>query len=139
MANLSDDTVRTILSSFEANSIGGVNDQASRDREGALNRYRGDPQGDEIEGSSKIVMTDTQDAVEAVLPSLLRIFTSSNRGVEFLPENQNDEKYTKQATEYINFLFTRDNDGFDILYTAFKDALMYRNGLVKVWRYCFNV
>lgn len=133
MPRFDDTTVRSILASKEGAAIGEHDTTLSRDRELALRRYRGQPQGDERAGQSRIVMTDTQDSVEAVLPSLLRIFLSSSKGVEFEPENKDDEAMAKQATDYINFLFTRDNDGFGIFYTAFKDALLFRTGLIKVW------
>jgi hypothetical protein len=40
----------------------------------------------------------------------------------------------EQATDYINYLFYQDNDGFSILYNAFKDALVRKSGVLK-WRW----
>ena len=39
----------------------------------------------------------------------------------------------EQVTNYINYIFNKDNDGFSILYTWFKDALLEKNGIVKVY------
>ena len=39
----------------------------------------------------------------------------------------------EQATNYINYIFNKDNPGFSILYTWFKDALIEKNGIVKVY------
>jgi len=39
----------------------------------------------------------------------------------------------KQATDYVNHVFTKDNKGWEILYSWFTDALMQKNGIVKVW------
>ena len=38
-----------------------------------------------------------------------------------------------QVTNYINYIFNKDNNGFSILYTWFKDALLEKNGIVKVY------
>src|SRR5262249_39674586 len=37
------------------------------------------------------------------------------------------------ATEYVNWIFNRDNAGFLVLYTLFKDSLLQKNGIAKVW------
>ena len=34
---------------------------------------------------------------------------------------------------YINYIFNKDNNGFSVLYTWFKDALLEKNGIVKVY------
>jgi hypothetical protein len=39
----------------------------------------------------------------------------------------------KQATDYVNYVFTKDNPGWEILYSWFTDALLSKNGIVKVW------
>jgi len=39
----------------------------------------------------------------------------------------------KQATDYVNHVFVKDNDGWEVLYSWFTDALLQKNGIVKVW------
>jgi hypothetical protein len=39
----------------------------------------------------------------------------------------------KQATDYVNYVFTKDNPGWEIMYSWFTDALLSKNGIVKVW------
>ena len=39
----------------------------------------------------------------------------------------------EQATDYVNYVFTKDNPGWEILYSWFTDALLSKNGIVKVW------
>ena len=41
-----------------------------------------------------------------------------------------DIKMAEQVTSYINYIFNKDNNGFSILYTWFKDALIEKNGIV---------
>ena len=36
-------------------------------------------------------------------------------------------------TLYVNFVFMKDNPGWEILYSWFTDALLQKNGIVKVW------
>ena len=77
--------------------------------------------------------TDVADTVETILPNLLKIFTSSDQTVKCEPVKAEDVALAEQATNYINYIFNKDNDGFSILYTWFKDALIEKNGIVKVY------
>jgi len=49
------------------------------------------------------------------------------------PVSAEDEEVAKQATDYLNYVFNKDNDGFVALYTLFKDALIQKNGIAKVY------
>ena len=100
----------------------------------ATQYYRGDPLGNEEEGRSQIVMTEVRDVVQAMIPSLLRIFTASEQVVEYAPRNENNIEIAEQATDYVNFVFYNDNPGFSILHSAFKDALVRKTGIIK-WRW----
>lgn len=101
----------------------------------ATEYYRGDPLGNEEAGRSQIVMTELRDVVQAVVPSLMRIFTASEHAVEYAPRTEADVPFAEQATDYINsVVFYGDNQGFSILHSAFKDALIRRTGIIK-WRW----
>lgn len=104
-----------------------------QEREDALKQYHRQPYGNEEEGWSQIVTSDIQDSVEWVLPSLIGIFTSTDRAVSFEPTKQEDVDGAEQATETCNYVFYKQNPGFLILYEAFKDALILRNCAV-MWR-----
>src|SRR5216683_3006311 len=43
-----------------------------------------------------------------------------------------EERWAREASEYVPHVFMRENDGFRILYWLIKDALMYRLGAVTV-------
>ena len=66
-----------------------------------------------------------------MLPSLLRIFTAGDDIVKFEPVGPEDEEASKQATEYINHIIFKENDGWKVFYTWFKDALIQKNGFIK--------
>ena len=67
------------------------------------------------------------------MPQLLRVFTQSDEIVRFEPKSFDDEEKAKQATEYVNWVMNRDNDGVLIMHNWFKDALLQKNGIVKVY------
>jgi hypothetical protein len=67
------------------------------------------------------------------LPALLRVFTQSDDVVRFEPQGPGDEEKAKQATEYCNWVFMRDNPGVTIMHNWFKDALLSKVGTVKVY------
>ena len=67
------------------------------------------------------------------MPQLVRVFTASDDIVRFEPKNPGDEEGAKQATEYVNWVFYRDNDGFLVLHNWFKDALLQKTGIVKAY------
>ena len=102
-------------------------------REAATSYYRGDLFGNEEENRSSIVLTEVRDVVLAVMPPLLRIFTSAEKAVEFVPRSMEDVPWAEQATDYVNYVFYQDNNGFKVLYDVFKDALVRKTGIVQ-WR-----
>lgn len=110
-----------------------IDEEVSPDRAKAARYYAGEPFGNEEEGRSQVVSHDVRDTVHAILPSLMRIFFGAEKPVEFVPEGPEDEPLAEQATDYINYVLTRDNPGFLTLYSAFKDALIRRTGFIKAW------
>lgn len=114
-------------------SLAYLSGDLAEDREDALKRYYGEKYGNEEEGRSQVRTRDVQEVVEWLLPSLLEIFTAGNEVVQFQPQGPEDEEAAAQATEYVNYVFQQDNNGFLILYTAIKDALIQKNGVVKVY------
>jgi len=61
----------------------------------------------------------------------MRIFTTHNNVAEFEPEGPEDVEMAQQATDYVNYVFNRQNNGFKVLYDVFKDALISKTGIVK--------
>lgn len=105
-------------------------------REEAMRRYLREPYGNEEEGRSTVVASDVFDAVEGMLPDLVEVFVSSDKAVVFDPVGPEDEEGAKQATDACNHVFYKQNNGFLVLYSAAKDALLMRTGGVK---WCWEV
>jgi hypothetical protein len=111
----------------------GYDDEISKQREQAMEYYYGQPFGNEVEGRSQYVDTTVQDTIEWIKPSLMRVFASGDEMVKFTPHGPEDVQMAEQATDYVNYVFTKDNPGWEILYSWFTDALLSKNGIVKVW------
>jgi hypothetical protein len=99
----------------------------------AHDRYMGKPYGDEKPGQSRVVTRETLDAVEWILPSLLEIFASTDETVRFDPVGPEDVPFAEQATDYCNYVWSKDNPGFLSMHTWFKDALINSLGVLKIW------
>jgi hypothetical protein len=125
--------LKNIIGQEINNSMGYMGGNLSAQRKKSLEYYMGEPLGTEIDGRSQVVSTDVADTVETILPNLLKIFTASDQTVKCEPVKAEDVALAEQATNYINYIFNKDNDGFSILYTWFKDALIEKNGIVKVY------
>jgi len=108
------------------------NSEVSQEREESMERYLGEPMGNEIEGRSTVVSRDILETIEWIMPTLMEIFVSGN-AVEFEPTHQDDVQQAKQESDYLNYVFYKKNPGFLIAYTWFKDALLSKTGTVKVY------
>lgn len=97
----------------------------------AMEYFYGEPFGNEEDGRSQVVITDVQDTVMWMMPSLMRIFTAGDSVVRFVPEGPEDEATAEQATRYVNHVFYKQNNGFMVLYNMFLDALISKVGIVK--------
>lgn len=116
----------------EINSALGYKDgKLTEQRSDALDRYYGKRYGNEQEGRSQIVTRDVADVIEWIMPSLMKIFTSGDKVVQFEPQGPEDVEMAKQSTDYVNHVIMRQNPGFSIIYQWFKDALLQKNGIVK--------
>jgi uncharacterized protein involved in high-affinity Fe2+ transport len=133
MAKLSKSKLLALISQEIQSSLGFYSSDLSKQRENALKYYLGEPLGNEVEGRSSVVSQDILEVIESILPSLMRMFTQSDKMVNFEPQQAEDVPYAEQITDYCNFIFNRDNNGFEILHSMFKTALLQKNGFCKVY------
>lgn len=99
----------------------------------ATKYYKGEKFGNESDGRSQIVSHDVRDTVSAIMPSLLRVFYSSESIVDFIPRSQEDVPAAEQATKYVNYVLNQENDFFSQIHSVFKDALIRKVGILKYW------
>ena len=130
---ITDEELITRIRSEVTGALGYMGDTISHQREQAMSYYYGLPFGNEVDGRSQYVDSTVQDTIEWIKPSLMRVFASGDEMVKFNPHGPEDVPMAKQATDYVNYVFTKDNPGWEILYSWFTDALLSKNGIVKVW------
>jgi hypothetical protein len=130
---MSEEELQGVISAEIYDAISFIDDDIGGNRALATGYYYGAPFGDEEDGRSQVVSMDVRDTVQGILPSLMRIFFGPERVVEFMPQGPEDIASADQATDYVDFIFKRDNPGFKILHSAFKDALVRKCGIVKYW------
>ena len=110
-----------------------IDDHVTPSRVEAAKYYRGAYFGDEEEGRSQVVLSEVRDTIQAMMPSLMRIFTSGQKIVEYMPRTPDDVMLAEQASDAVNFIFNESNPGFQILHSAFKDALLKKAGIITWW------
>lgn len=130
---MSEEELQGVVSSEIVDAINFIDEDIAPVRAQATEYYLGEPFGNEEEGRSQVVSMDVRDTVQGMLPSLMRIFFGPEKVVEFVPNGPEDVPMAQQATDYVDFVFKRDNQGFKILHTVIKDALVRKVGIVKYW------
>lgn len=121
-------------------AIGYLQTETTEQRTRALEYYLRYPYGNEVEGRSQIVTGEVAEVIDGALPQLIRIFTASDDVVRFEPVAPGDERGAKQATDYANWVFYKDNRGFALMHDWFKDALLEKVGVVKAyWDDSFDI
>jgi hypothetical protein len=98
-----------------------------------LEYYLGLPNDTEVEGRSCLTSTDVADSIEWILPQIMKSFSQTNEIVTFDPYNEADEKQSEIESEYVYHVLMKKNPGFICIHQMVKDALMQRNGILKVY------
>lgn len=123
----------SIIESHRTDSLGGDTGDLSAARATAMDHYHGRPYGNEVDGRSQVVSKDLHDAIDWVMPAIMKVFVSSGNIAEFVAIGPEDEQAAMQESDYVNQVIMQDNDGFLMLHDACKDALILNNGYVKHW------
>lgn len=134
---MSDDDLKALANRELRAAVGYFGGKLADQRKKAEQYYLGLPTGDlappEIDGRSTVVSTDVRNTIESMLPQLMAKFVGGDQVVEFEPQSRDDEQKAGQCTDYLNYLFTKKNNGHAVCYSWFKDALLQKNGIIKVW------
>lgn len=138
-----DEELLQIVGDERKRSIGfgeGDSGELTEARETALSFYKGDMLNVSAEhrmpslpNRSKAVDTTVADAIETVLPDVLEIFVGGDDVATFIPQGEQDEQAAKDESDFITHVVMVENDGFLNLYTACKDALLVRTGVLHWW------
>ena len=122
-----------IISSLIEEAVDYIDLSEAPDRVKASDYYQGKPFGNEEDGRSQVVSFDVRDTVSLMLPQIMRTFFGSEKVVEFVPREAQDVLNAEQSTDYVNqVVLGQDNPAFSVFYSAFKDALVKRIGVIKI-------
>lgn len=107
---------------------------ASKKNIKALQYYQGEMPDIVAEvGRSSVVSRDLADVVGWMLPGIMRVFTASEHMAIAEPVGAEDDAWAMQATNGMNYVFWKENDGYRIVYNATWDSLISANGVVKTY------
>jgi hypothetical protein len=129
---LDEDEVQAVFSTAVEDAIDFIESDVSEGRIKAQRYFDGETDIGYENGRSKVVATKVRDIVRSIKPSLMRIFLSSSKFVEFIPRGAEDVQFADQATTYIHWKFN-EVGGYRILSDAFHDALIKKMGIVKAY------
>lgn len=131
---LDDDRLKALLSQEISSSLTHDKTELAARRARNLEYLRGEmTDTPAMAGRSSVVSMDIADTIGWMLPGIIRVFTASDVMVAYEPEKPGDEAFAKQASEYANFVFMRDNPGYRILWDGTHDSLTLGNGIIKHW------
>ena len=132
LKKLTDDDIKQIAADAVENAEDFVNSEIVNNRLKAQRYYDGRVDIGEEDGRSKVVATKIRDKIRAIKPSLMRVFLSTDKPVEFAPTGPEDAQFSEQATKYVNYKFNQLG-GYRILQEAFSDSLLKKCGVVKCY------
>lgn len=130
--SMADSELASLLAAHESQAVGYYTSEIADEQAESLDYYYGRPFGDEQKGRSQVVDRTVQIVVDNAVAALMKPFVSADDAVVFEPRNPEDEDAAKQATEYVNYVFQVDNNGFLLMHNWFKAALIEKLGIVKV-------
>ena len=130
---LSDDALLSLLEAEERDAIDFSAATVAEERAEAMEYYFGRPFGNEEDNRSTAICTEVFDAVETMLPGILKPFVSGEEVATFDPVSEADADQAEQETAYMGYMLMRKNAGFSIIRKWIWDGLAQKNGVVKYW------
>jgi hypothetical protein len=131
---LDEESIKALLANEIQSAVTFTETELSGARARALEYYRGEMKDTPPAANrSSVVSRDVADTIGWMLPGIIGVFSASDRIAEYEPDGPGDEEFAKQATDYCNFVFWKDNNGYRTLWDATHDSLLLGNGIVKHW------
>ena len=124
--------IESIAREAVTDAVDFVESEIAEDRIKAQRYFDGEVDIGFEDGRSKVVATKVRDTVRAIKPSLMRVFLSTDKPVEYVPRGPEDVQAAEQATEYMHYVFNEQN-GYRVLNDVFHDAMVKKVGIAKVY------
>lgn len=109
-----------------------LNDEKIPQWEEFYQLYRAKSIGTEREGRSQVVSSDVMDAVEWILPQMMRLFFSRQNVVICNPTGEEDVRNAEMFTKLLNYQFFKGMNGFEKSYLWMKAAFIWGSGVGKL-------
>ena len=129
---LTDEELAGILQNEISVALGSDQDDLVGQRSEAMNYYFGRSPGRATKGNSNTVSLDVADMTEALLAQIMPSFGSDSVS-SFEASGPEDEKQATAETDFCNYVIMQQCDGYLQFYQAIKDALLLKNGIIKVY------
>ncbi len=131
---ISNKDLLTVIDAYEDNVSDHMDSDAAQTRADLIEFYLGEHYGNERTGYSQIVTREVYQTVENIKADIAELFISDDETVRFEPEGPEDIDGAQQATDYVRYVFYRQNDGFGVILDSLMDGLLQRQGIIKRWR-----
>ena len=82
--------------------------------------------------ASRFVSMDVQNGIESTLAEIMPAFVA-DQIANYQPSSQQDETQARQESQLVNYLFMEEYNGYTLLQTCIKDALLHRNCTAKAY------
>lgn len=135
MAKLDDKRLEAIVSQQIQLAKSHDSREREKDRSKAIDYYFGrmDAYVPPEPNRSKVVSRDVADTIGWMLPGIIRVYTASDRMALAEPVGMEDAAFAREATDGMNYVFWKDNRGYEVVYDVTWDALLFGNGIVKTY------
>jgi len=134
-----DDELLAMIEQGITNSVGDFlnSSDLARERQKATYEYGMMPQFHLTpQGVSQIVSSDTVEAIEGYTAILAELMFNNNRLARFIPAGSSPKDFheAKAASDLVNYAIFKQNNGWEILNTWVKSALLWKNSIVR-WEF----
>lgn len=126
------DMVESVARAAVNDALDFIESEISDDRIKAQRYFNGETDIGDEEGRSKVVATKVRDTIRSIKPSLMRIFLSNEKYVQYVANKPQEVQQAETATQYVHSKFTEQN-GYSVMNDAIHDALLKKTGVVKVY------
>lgn len=134
-AVLDEEDIHFVIREELKNSADFDTDELESNHEDAYRYYKVDPRpGDERRrGRSLVQSSDVSDAIEWILPTVIKSFMETPDVVRFDPVNPQDVPQAELESDYVHHVFMKQCNGFQVLYEFVKDALLLKNAVTYTY------
>jgi hypothetical protein len=123
----------TTIRAYEDNVSDNLDSDAAQTRADLIRYYLGESYGNERDGYSSIVTREVYQTVENIKADVAELFIADDETVRFEPTGPEDLDAAQQATDWVRYVFYRQNDGFGNILDSLMDGLLQRQGVIKRW------